>query len=97
MRVQIDPLARRPPVARGDAKKDKKMAHSPTLQDEQFTRVADLMPPKDALIDWITPGGEIVRGRWLGGAVWMPEGSSMYVLYVHYKPLSWRLVSADSD
>lgn len=55
----------------------------------QFTRVQDKLPPRNTLIEWITPSGEIVRGKWCGGAVWYPEGSAMYV---YYTPLSWRLV-----
>jgi len=57
----------------------------------QFTSVSVAMPPKGALIEWITPSGQIERGRWEGGAVWFPEGSDMYV---YYKPLSWRLAQS---
>jgi hypothetical protein len=61
---------------------------------EQFTPVAEQLPPKDAPIEWITPSGQIVRGRWAGGACWFPEGSNMYV---YYTPISWRLAAPESN
>ena len=54
-----------------------------------FTRTDEKLPPKNKLIEWVSPGGLHVRGKWQGGAVWFPEGSSMYV---YYTPLMWRLV-----
>jgi hypothetical protein len=55
----------------------------------QFTLLKDAYPPKNVLIEWITPSGQMQRGRWLGGMVWMPENSPMYV---YYTPISWRIV-----
>jgi hypothetical protein len=55
-----------------------------------YTRTDQKMPPKDAPIEWITPTGRTVEGRWLGGAVWMPKGSDSYV---YYTPVFWRLCS----
>jgi len=49
------------------------------------------MPPKDTTIEWIAPSGDgPIRGRWCGGAIWMLEGSDMYV---YYRPVSWRPVN----
>jgi hypothetical protein len=62
------------------------------MSDRQFSTITDDVsshPPKYVLIEWITPSGQIVRGKWLGGIVWMPEGSSTYV---YYQPISWRIV-----
>ena len=58
-----------------------------------YTSVRDAMPPKDTPIEWITPGGRVERGKWAGGAVWFPEGSSMYV---YYTPALWRLLPVSS-
>lgn len=45
------------------------------------------LPRKDSSVEWIAPSGEVVRGKYLGGVVWMPEGSEAYVYYV---PVFWR-------
>lgn len=58
------------------------------MTDRQFTRLEDASHPQGVPIEWITPSGQIERGKWAGGAVWFPEGSTMYVYYI---PLSWRL------
>lgn len=60
----------------------------------QFTPLESAYPPKGASIEWITPAGQMVRGHWEGGAVWFPEGSSMYV---YYTPLSWRLATEETS
>ena len=53
----------------------------------KYTQTAHELPPKDVPIEWISPGGSVVRGKFAGGAVWFPEGSSMYV---YYTPVFWR-------
>lgn len=55
---------------------------------EQFTPLSSGYPPRDRPIEWVTPSGQIEKGKWCGGAVWFPEGSSMYV---YYTPISWRV------
>lgn len=57
--------------------------------EQNYTRLTTNYPPRNVPIEWITPSGEAVRGKWLGGMIWMPENSDMYV---YYTPLSWRLV-----
>lgn len=52
-----------------------------------WTRTESQYPPKDTPIIWIDPDGLEVAGQWLGGAVWMPDGSAMYV---YYRPDLWR-------
>jgi len=56
-----------------------------------FTATVQAMPPKDKPIEWIAADGKIVAGKWCGGAVWLPDGSSMYA---YYTPAFWRLRSA---
>lgn len=45
------------------------------------------LPEKNRAIWWISPGGEQVLGKFLGGTVWMPENSSCYV---YYRPTYWK-------
>lgn len=64
---------------------------TPREDTNPFIRVEDRMPPKDTTIEWIAPSGDgPIRGRWCGGAIWMLEGSDMYV---YYRPVSWRPVN----
>lgn len=56
------------------------------MTQRDFTPVQE-RPPKNVLIEWITPSGQLVRGKYCGGAVWMPEGSSTYG---YYTPTYWR-------
>jgi hypothetical protein len=58
------------------------------MTERDFTPTEAAMPPKDAQIEWVAPDGQVVAGKWLGGAVWMPSGSKMYV---YYRPAFWRL------
>lgn len=58
------------------------------LQSE-YTPTSRDLPPKNVPIEWISPGGVIVRGKYQGGAVWLPDGSPMYV---YYTPAYWRRV-----
>ena len=59
-----------------------------------WTRTDSQLPPKGTLIDWISPSGIQDRGRFLGGIVWLPENSSMYV---YYRPERWRLAMPEPD
>lgn len=60
---------------------------------EYWTPVsAGMMPAKGVLIRWLSPGGDVLIGRYLGGIVWMPEGSSAYV---YYTPTYWQLASTE--
>lgn len=59
-----------------------------TLDYPNFTPTTDGLPPVDAKIEWISPSGQIVRGVFYGGAVWLPEGSDVYV---YYQPVFWRV------
>lgn len=62
----------------------------PTVTEQstnQWFRTSDRRPLKGQRIEWISSGGERERGVFLGGAVWMPEGSDMYV---YYTPERWR-------
>lgn len=61
----------------------------PDVAIENWTLTDQQLPPKGALIEWISPAGIHERGKWLGGLIWMPEGSTMYV---YYCPEFWRLV-----
>lgn len=55
-----------------------------------WTPTAQQLPAVGQLIEWISPGGIHTRGKFLGGLIWMPEGSDMYV---YYKPEFWRSVA----
>ncbi len=55
--------------------------------DSRWTRTSDRLPDKQRDIIWISPGGIQSRGQYLGGAVWMPEGSDCYVCYT---PEFWQ-------
>jgi hypothetical protein len=44
-------------------------------------------PEKNQRVEWITPSGEVVRGKYAGGLIWFPEGSPMYI---YYTPICWR-------
>lgn len=48
---------------------------------------AQRLPEKNQKVEWISPGGLQDRGTFLGGLIWMPEGSTMYV---YYTPVMWR-------
>ena len=54
-----------------------------------YTLTESDRPEKGKPIEWISPNGEVVRGKYIGGAVWMPEGSNMYV---YYTLIMWRYV-----
>lgn len=56
----------------------------------KYTMTDRELPPKGVPLEWIAPSGEVVRGTFAGGAVWYPEGSTMYVYYV---PVYWRALS----
>lgn len=45
------------------------------------------MPSKDTKVIWIDPLGHEVKGKFCGGVVWIPEGSSMYI---YYTPKMWK-------
>lgn len=53
--------------------------------------VACERPPVNRRIEWISPSGEVVIGKYLGGVIWMPEGSSVYV---YYTPIYWRTLTS---
>lgn len=55
---------------------------------DNYTSTEKELPPKNRPLEWITPSGEVVYGKFAGGAVWFPEGSSMYV---YYQPTYWRI------
>lgn len=57
--------------------------------NDDYTMTNLELPPTGMPLEWITPSGEIVRGKFAGGAVWFPEGSNMYV---YYTPVFWRLM-----
>lgn len=46
-------------------------------------------PERDRNVEWIAPDGRQVRGKFLGGCIWMPDGSNTYV---YYTPVFWRYV-----
>lgn len=54
-----------------------------------WTPLSSGYPEKGKSIEWITPSGEVVRGEFFGGAVWIPEGSNCYG---YYTPTYWRYV-----
>ena len=60
-------------------------------ETENYMRTDRKLPAKNAAVEWISPSGEVVRGKYLGGVVWLPEGSSMYV---YYTPEFWKLSPA---
>lgn len=48
----------------------------------------DREPPRpNSDVIWLTPSGEEVSGRYAGGVVWYPEGSTMYI---YYTLVFWR-------
>jgi hypothetical protein len=49
--------------------------------------VSSRLPERGQRIEWISPGGTHQRGTFIGGVIWMPEGSEMYV---YYTPTYWR-------
>lgn len=55
--------------------------------DATWTPYSAGLPPKGQRVEWITPSGHVVRGTFIGGLIWMPEGSSMYV---YCTPTYWR-------
>lgn len=57
--------------------------------EQTWTPTQQQLPTKGQKIEWISPGGLHERGKYLGGVIWMPEGSPMYV---YYTPQFWRPV-----
>jgi hypothetical protein len=57
---------------------------------DHYTPTSEALPPKGYRVEWISPSGTVVRGRYEGGAVWYPEGSSVYV---YYTPVFWRALA----
>lgn len=62
---------------------------TPTPWLGRFTDGGGEFPEKNRAIRWIAPSGEVVEGAFLGGSVWMPAGSAMYV---YYTPTFWQYV-----
>lgn len=54
-----------------------------------WVKCSDRLPSKGHKIEWISPSYEIVKGNFIGGCVWMPDGSNCYVYYL---PLAWRSI-----
>lgn len=53
------------------------------------------LPEPNTRVDWIAPSGEQVNGgAYVGGAVWYPPGSNMFV---YYKPEFWRPAAGVAD
>lgn len=71
--LDIQPGSQRPPAPAGSG--------------GNWTPYAQERPRRDSLVEWITPSGQVVKGRYQGGLVWYPEGSEMYV---YYTPTYWR-------
>ena len=53
----------------------------------EWTPTERQRPVRDQLVEWISPDGQQVRGRFCGGAIWFPEGGQVYV---YYTPAFWR-------
>lgn len=60
-----------------------------SVEVSDYKRTERELPPKSVPIEWIEPSGRVVRGKFLGGAIWLPEGSSMYG---YSTPVFWRLL-----
>ena len=52
-----------------------------------WTRTDRELPREGSKVVWISPGGIEEHGTYIGGAVWMPDGSDVYV---YYTPEFWR-------
>lgn len=57
------------------------------MSEQSWTPLGTAKPEINRPIEWITPSGEVVRGKFAGGLVWFPEGSGMYI---YYTPTFWR-------
>lgn len=44
-------------------------------------------PQPNKTIRWIAPDGNEEIGRYAGGAIWFPAGSTMYI---YYTPVMWK-------
>lgn len=61
------------------------------MSEQLWVRVSvpDGLPEKGRAIEWLAPsGGDPVRGKWIGGAVWMMDCG----MYVYYTPAMWRYI-----
>lgn len=47
------------------------------------------MPLANERVRWISPGGCVEVGTFLGGWLWLPQGSTM-PMYVYYTPVFWQ-------
>jgi hypothetical protein len=59
------------------------------VREARWIPYGERLPEKNQMVEWLTPSGEIVRGKYLGGVIWMPEGSGMYI---YYTPTNWRAI-----
>jgi hypothetical protein len=55
-----------------------------------WTQTSKELPHPDSKVEWIAPSGEQVRGTFIGGCVWNPEGSNAYI---YYTPTFWRYLA----
>jgi hypothetical protein len=62
--------------------------YEPNSTSESWTPYGyGTLPAKGQKVEWLTPSGEVVRGTYVGGVIWMPEGSGVYI---YYTPTYWR-------
>jgi hypothetical protein len=55
----------------------------------KWTPTSERRPEPGAVVDWITPSGDVVdAGMYAGGAVWLLPPD--HAVYAYYLPTYWR-------
>ena len=61
------------------------------MSTDQWTRVEQSLPPENALVDTISPGGIQQTLRRRGNLWFVPDGS----MYIYYTPMMWRKLDGE--
>ena len=59
------------------------------MSDKDWNPLKNTAPRRGSKVEWIAPSGAHVKGTFVGGVVWIPDGSDMYV---YYTPVYWRYI-----
>lgn len=57
------------------------------MKTNAWIRTDRELPRPNSDVIWLTSSGQEVRGRYAGGVVWFPEGSTAYT---YDTPVFWR-------